>query len=414
LLAWDGTNEAGVVVPDGVYTASLQVRLAQNPAVTQTAEVSLSVDNTPPSVAITRPAQGVVTADGAIQGSITDQHLSAYTVALSETPAGQPTLVLSRGTSNASHAYLGSLEGLQEGRYTLAIEARDAGDNVVTKPVAFVVDNTPPVVALTAPTPGSVVGRKQSPVAVHGTITDTHLAQYHLNVGPGAAPMTWLPLASSTSPPGSEVLGVWDIASLADGLYSLQVLAEDKGGLHTDQRLQVTVDNTPPTVALTVPAAGAYVTAPLNITGTATDAHLTAYRLEVAPAAASAQWSSIGAGAATVHNGVLLQWQGLPLDGAYRLRLTAVDRAGNSAESVQPITVDTTPPEQLTGLRAAIANRQVHLTWLVNGHRPGRFSESGLSSSHRDRRCHATPGHAQRADAWRQSRRGRRYSWHGL
>ena len=252
------------------------------------------------------------------------------------------------------------------------------------------------------------------------------------------------------------MLGVWNVTPLADGLYSLQVLAEDKGGLHTDKRLQVTIDNTPPTVALAAPAEGAYVTAPLTITGTATDAHLTAYRLEIAPASASMQWSSIGAGAATVQNGTLLQWQGVPLDGAYRLRVTAVDRAGNTSESVRHITVDTTPPEQLTGLRATIVNRQVHLTWPASaapdlagyavsrdGQRltstlltvpeyvdttvtEGRYvytvtaiDRAGLASPASTAvtvTVDFAPPQATLAcpDAWRYGGWGRRYPWHGL
>src|SRR5205814_1104215 len=88
LLAWDGTNDAGFVAPDGVYTAALRAVLARNPAVTQQENVTVIVDATPPSIDLTRPAQGVVTATGQVQGSITDQHLSTYTVSLTETPLG--------------------------------------------------------------------------------------------------------------------------------------------------------------------------------------------------------------------------------------------------------------------------------------------------------------------------------------
>src|SRR5262249_18368720 len=156
---------------------------------------------------------------------------------LTETPQGPQTLLLSSGSSDAVATNLGSLQGLPEGRYTLTVEARDTGENVATRQVTFVVDNTPPVVELTAPAPGSVLGRKQSPVLIKGAITEAHLAQYQLNVGVGATPLAWVTLASSTRQPGSDVLGIWDSASLADGLYTLQVLVEDQAGLHTDKRL---------------------------------------------------------------------------------------------------------------------------------------------------------------------------------
>jgi fibronectin type 3 domain-containing protein/flagellar hook assembly protein FlgD len=362
-LTWDGTNDAGFVVPDGVYTVVLRAVLIRNPAVTQQENVTVSVDATPPSIALTRPVPGVVTATGQVQGSITDQHLNAYTVSLTETPLGPQTRLLSSATSNAVAANLGSLQGLQEGRYTLTIEARDAGETSATKQVTFVVDNTPPVVELTTPAPGSVLGRKQSPVLVKGVITETHVARYQLNVGVGADPSTWVSLANSPQPPGTDVLGTWNIVSLADGLYTLQVLVDDQAGLRAEKRLQLTIDNTPPAVALSTPTDGSYVTAPLGITGTATDTHLGSYRLEVTSTTTSTQWSPIGSGAASVQNGLLLQWHSLPPDGAYLLRLTAVDRAGNSAETVHRISVDTASPGVPAGLRASIVNRQVHLAW---------------------------------------------------
>jgi hypothetical protein len=363
LLAWDGTNDAGFVVPDGVYTVALQAILARNPAVTQQENVTVSVDVTPPSIGLTRPASGVVTATGQVQGSITDQHLNTYTVSLTETPLGPQTRLLSSGTSNAVTAHLGSLQGLQEGRYTLKVEARDAGENSATTQVVFVVDNTPPVVDLTAPAPGSVLGRKQNPVVVKGVITETHVARYQLNVSAGAEPSAWVSLANSTQPPGTDVLGTWNIASLADGLYTLQVLVDDQAGLRAEKRLQLTIDNTPPIAALSTPGDGSYVSVPLMITGSATDTHLVSYRLEITSTTASTQWSPIGSGVSTVQNGLLLQWPSLPPDGAYLLRLTAVDRAGNSAETIRRITVDTTPPGAPAGLRASIVNRQVHLAW---------------------------------------------------
>ncbi len=363
LLAWDGTNDAGFVVPDGVYTATVRAVLARNPAVTQQENVTVSVDATPPSIALTRPASGVVTATGQVQGSITDQHLNAYTVSLAETPLGPQMRLLSSGTSNAIAAPLGSLQGLQEGRYALTVEARDAGDNSTTKQVTFVVDNTPPVVELTTPAPGSVLGRKQSPVVVKGVITETHVARYQLNVGAGADPSTWVNLVNSTQPPGTDVLGTWHTAPLADDLYTLQVLVEDQAGLRTEKRLQLTIDNTSPTVALNAPTDGSYVTAPLMITGTATDTHLASYRLEITSTTASTQWSSIGSGVSAVQSGLLLQWSSLPPDGAYLLRLTAIDKAGNTAETVRRIIVDTAPPGAPAGLQASIVNRQVQLAW---------------------------------------------------
>jgi hypothetical protein len=99
------------------------------------------------------------------------------------------------------------------------------------------------------------------------------------------------------------------------------------------------------------------------ITGTATDDRLTSYHLELAPETAPQQGSSIGSGTQSVSNGVLFQWQALPPDGVYVLRLTAIDKAGHQVETEQRITVDTTPPDAPLGLDAVVTDQTVQLTW---------------------------------------------------
>ena len=362
-LPWDGIDEAGKLVSDGTYIGLLQAVLVGNATVTQEERVSVTVDTTPPQLAVTRPAEGVVTASGYVQGSIVDAHLQRYTVSLTETPDGPETTVLSQGKVNAVEANLGLLQGLQEGPYTLTIEAEDLGEIEVVQQFPFIVDNTPPAVELIAPGAESMLGAKHHPVTIFGHIQDDHLSQYRLRVGKGSEPVTWTELVHATSPPVSPHLGLWDIASQPDGLYTLYLMAEDQAGLSTEKRVPLMLDQTLPTVALNTPPDGAYLSTGLTLTGSASDRHLVSYRIEIAPVSEPEQWSTIAHGTTPVENGVLGQWQALPPDGTYQLRLSATDAADNTAQVLRRVTVDTRPPFAPSVLHGRIIESRIELAW---------------------------------------------------
>ena len=365
-LPWDGADEAGRLVRDGVYVGLLYAVSVGNAAITQEERVSVTVDATPPQLLVTRPAEGVAAASGYVQGSITDDHLRSYTVSLSATPDGPAVVELSRGQVNAIDAYLGTLQGLKEGDYTLLIQAEDQGEIEVARRFPLVVDNMPPVVELSAPEAERVLGVQHSPVAILGRIQEAHLSQYRLRVGKGAEPAAWMELRRATSPPASLHLGLWDIAAQPDGLYTLELTAEDQAGLSAATRLSVILDQTLPMATLSAPPDGAYLTSGFTLMGSAMDAHLTSYRLEVAPASAPQQWSVIAQGATPVENGALGEWRALPPDGVYQLRFSVTDAADNTVQVLRRVTVDTHPPLAPAALHGRIANAQIELTWAAS------------------------------------------------
>ena len=128
----------------------------------------------------------------------------------------------------------------------------------------------------------------------------------------------------------------------------------------------MTLDQTLPSAALSAPADGAYLTTGLTLMGTASDAHLTSYRLEVAPASAPEQWSVIAQGAAPVENGALGQWRALPPDGVYQLRLSVTDAADNTVQVLRRVTIDTRPPLAPAALQGRVDNAQIELTWAAS------------------------------------------------
>ena len=74
-----------------------------------------------------------------------------------------------------------------------------------------------------------------------------------------------------------------DTSAYGDGVYTLQFSAVDQAGLQAEARVRITIDNTAPLAAFTLPAEGDYIKGPQAITGTASDANFAEYRLDVAP-----------------------------------------------------------------------------------------------------------------------------------
>jgi RHS repeat-associated protein len=97
-------------------------------------------------------------------------------------------------------------------------------------------------------------------------------------------------------------------------------------------------DSTTPVAQITAPVDDAEVTAPVNVTGTATATNLAYYQLLLRPAGGSA-WSEIARGTTAVANGVLGKLDPTQLaNGIYELVLNVVD--ANGRQQTRMITVD--------------------------------------------------------------------------
>lgn len=366
---WDGNDDDGEPLPDGVYTVRLAATLATDPLVRQEEQVSVVLDRTPPTISIVRPTGGFVSAAGFVIGSIQDARLASYEVALTDTPQTPAWEVLESGEVSRVDAMLGSLQDRPEGDYVLRVTARDQGEITTSTNVPFTIDSTPPRALITAPATGAVTGERKGTTNISATLEELHLQDYRLRFGAGNVPATWTELATGTTLPLPPVLHSWDVSGLDDGLYTIQLLAQDRAGLSGESRIAVIVDNTPPTVALTVPADQQYVTEAIEIRGTANDANLAEYRIEVAPGARgqASRWSQIGSGTTPVEAGVLATWDALPADGLYTLRLTGIDQADNTNEMLIEITIDTHPPAAPVNLTAVVENRtSARLNWTAN------------------------------------------------
>src|SRR5260221_3518655 len=138
------------------------------------------------------------------------------------------------------------------GSHTLTAVGRDVlGLLWTSTPVVVTVfnDQTPPVVAMTSPSPGAYL---RGTTAVGANATDNVAVagvQFKLDGANLGAEVT-------TSPYGVS----WNTAAAANGTHSLSAVARDAAGnTTTSTAVAVTVDNAPPALAMTAPGNGANV-----------------------------------------------------------------------------------------------------------------------------------------------------------
>ena len=93
-------------------------------------------------------------------------------------------------------------------------------------------------------------------IIITGTAAGADFVSYRLEYGQGLYPQAWVQIGKDSPSAVTEAtLGVWDTAGL-DGLYALRLMVVRKDQRVDQAVLQVTLDNTPPQVAISYPQAG--------------------------------------------------------------------------------------------------------------------------------------------------------------
>ena len=258
--------ESGYSTSEGVHTYTVTVTDAAGNV--GSASVTYTVDNTAPVVTITAPLDGSYYKSSAV-------------------PAGAFSVVEINPYTSVESGY-----SVVEGVQTYTVTVTDAAGNVGSASVTYTVDNTAPVVTISAPGNGAYYKSANVPPAAYSFD--------ELN-------------------PGSVVVEVG--YSTAEGVQTYTVTVTDAAGNVGSASVTYTVDNTPPVVTITAPVNGAY------------------YQTTAVPT---------GAFSATDLNGVVSTteggWANSP-DGSYTYTVTATDAAGNTGSASVTYTVDNVAPE---------------------------------------------------------------------
>ncbi len=105
-------------------------------------------------------------------------------------------------------------------------------------------------VAITSPRP---YGYIQGIVQIKGNARGPDVQLYRLQYGPGLNPSSWTQIGGDhRNTVDNGLLETWDVRNL-DGLYTLQLSVVDWNNAYRQSTIQVTVDNTAPSVEITYP-----------------------------------------------------------------------------------------------------------------------------------------------------------------
>jgi hypothetical protein len=136
---------------------------------------------------------------------------------------------------------------LTNGPHTLQAAAWDSSGSRAISPLVNVTVNNPPVVAISSPTNGAVLSGVVTVISAASSTTGVAKVDLYVDGGPVAT--------DSAAPYRFR----FDTTAQADGPHTLAAWAYDASGSSAVARVQVVVDNTPPTAAIITPSAGATI-----------------------------------------------------------------------------------------------------------------------------------------------------------
>lgn len=181
-----------------------------------------------------------------------------------------------------------------------------------------------PDVQITSPASFSYV---RGSVDLLGSAEGERFASYRLQIGRGLNPLSWQQIGKASEiPVHNGLLASWNTTEVPDGLYALRMIVTRQNQEINTATIQVTVDNTPPSLAVAYPSAGQqfkYLADPRITFQAAVEDEVGIRRV---------QWLidgvSIGESVEAPY-----AWSWTPTSGEHTLVVRAEDFAGNITES---------------------------------------------------------------------------------
>jgi hypothetical protein len=305
-------------------------------------------DTTPPTVAITAPANG-----SAVSGTV------AITATSSDNGSVSKVLFyidgILKATDTASpYSYSWNTNGLTIGSsHTLIAQAYDEVNNTASSsPInVTIADVTPPAVSLTAPAQGS---------QVTGTVPLSATASDNVGVSKVEFYIDGSLFSTASTAPYTAS---WNTSSLTAGTgHTVQAKAYDAAGNTASSSLNhVTIaDTTPPSVAWSTPGNGSVVSGLIYLSATSTD------NVAVKQVNFYIDGTLVGSTATSISSLFSVPWSTSSYAvGSHTLYAAAYDTSGNGATTT-PITLsiaDVTPPA--VSITAPTANSTVSGTTTI-------------------------------------------------
>jgi len=219
----------------------------------------VNLDNTPPDVALTSPAQGSWHR-GTVELEATSSDNQG--VARVEFYQGE-TLLGTDSTAPYTLSWNTLATSTDDGAKTLEVKAFDLAGNVRTATeVGVTIDNTAPAAGVSTPAYGA---------HVRGVVPFTAIAHDNL----GVERVEFYDGATLLGTVYTEPYSVsWDTALVPDGHHDLVAKVYDRAGnMRSSLEQPVAVDNSAPVTALGAPAQGALLRGVVPVSATASDAY---------------------------------------------------------------------------------------------------------------------------------------------
>ena len=221
----------------GIHTITVSATDGGGSTATATTNVTVTQANTPPTIAISSPADGE---------HVRTRDRISFTAAASDVESGDLT---------SSIAWESNIEGplgnggtvtgrLTKGTHTITASATDGGGLVRATTITVVVANTPPQLFVTSPTAGATFPSTDD-ILFAATADD-------FDDGDLGSSIEW-----TSSIEGPFGTGPSYIERLVQGVHTITASVTDSDGATRSASLTITVTNTAPTVTLVAPANGA-------------------------------------------------------------------------------------------------------------------------------------------------------------
>lgn len=291
---------------------------------TTTAQITVNVNDQPPTVSITAPADGAtVIGDVSITVAASDD-LGVTGVAVSVDGA------LIGSESVPPFAFIWDATTAGNGPHTVSAVATDTRGQTTLATIMLTVADQPPTVTFTSPSNGATV---------IGDVSIALSAMDDLGVDSVAVSVDGAALGTLTAAPYALT---WDASAAANGAHMISAVATDTRGQTTAAQISVTVADQPPTLSFRTPSNGATVAGTVAIGVNASDD------------------LGIASVAVLVDSAPLATRTSPPFDFTWDSRT-----AGNGAHTIGAVATDTRGQTTTAQISVNVADQAPAVSWLA-------------------------------------------------
>ena len=345
-IAWDGNNDGGQVVSDGIYEIAISVKDSCGNTVQKS--VSVVSDTTKPTTVITFPTAGNSIGNIVeVRGSAEDKNFQTYRLEAGQGEDPDTWTVIKSSATTVKDGVLGTWNTYDlAGKWTLRLTASDRAGNSNETQVTIDLGTRQKLIKALDVLPKLISpnddGKMESAVISYETTALTDIKLEVVDSGGNV---------KRTMTSAAVLAGIhsynWNGRDegntvVIDGEYSLKLtasLTSDTSVIQVES-ISMVVDSTRPSIAIAQPADNSYVKTAVTINGSIADPNIAEYSVSYEGSTGPVLVDNGAQARSNYTFGTLSDLA----EGNYTLRITAKDQAENTENKTSTFTVDRTPP----------------------------------------------------------------------